>query len=206
MLTAYGRPNSINAQKVHFCLEELGIAYEWVMAGMEHGVVDSPEYGRMNPNRLIPVIDDEGFVLWESNAIVRYLCARYGAGGLWPEDLQTRASADRWMDWQTTTFSPAFTPAFHNLVRTPEGERDLAAVEAGKRKGEAAAAILDDWLASRRFVAGEAFTMGDIPIAAAAHRWLNLPLERREAPHLERYYREVMQRSAAATALALPVT
>ncbi|MBZ8132645.1 glutathione S-transferase family protein [Afifella sp. IM 167] len=206
MLKLYGRPNSINVQKALFCVEDLGIEYELVLAGRGHGVSDTPEFLAMNPNGLVPVIDDDGFILWESNAIVRYLSAKHGAGTLWPDDLPTRASADRWMDWQTTGFSPAYGPAFYTLIRVPEPERDPAQVEAGRKAGEAAAKILDSWLGDHRFVAGDTFTMGDIAIGAAVHRWLNLPLERKPAANLERYYGEVMERASAQKALPLPVT
>src|SRR5829696_9275573 len=124
MLTLWGRVNSINVQKVHWCLKELGLAYDRIEAGREFGVVDTPEYRRMNPNGLVPTIEDDGFVLWESNVIVRYLAARHGAGRLYPDDLRVRFDAERWMDWQATTLWPALRPVFIGLVRTPVAERD----------------------------------------------------------------------------------
>jgi glutathione S-transferase len=113
MLRIWGRLSSINVQKVVWCADELGLPYERTEAGGSFGVVGTPEYLAMNPNGLVPVIDDGGFVLWESNAIVRYLAARHGDGWLWPTDLQLRAEADRWMDWQNFTFWPA--------MRSPSG-------------------------------------------------------------------------------------
>ena len=101
-----------------------GLAYERVDAGGSFGVVNTPQYRNLNPNGLVPTIEDDGFVLWESNAIVRYLTAKHSAGKLWPEDLKVRAEADKWMDWQSTTFWPTFRPLFWNLVRTPADQRD----------------------------------------------------------------------------------
>ena len=102
-------------------------------------MVDTPDYAERNPNRQVPVIDDGGFVLWESNAIVRYLSARYGVGSLWTEDLGLRADADRWMDWQATEWQPAMVPAFKGLVRTPEDKRDRAVIDASMQRANARA-------------------------------------------------------------------
>jgi glutathione S-transferase len=206
MLKLWGRLNSINVQKVLWCLEELGLAYERVDAGGPFGIVSTPEYRRLNPNGLVPVIEEDGFVLWESNAIVRYLAAKHGAGGLWPAELRTRADADRWMDWQTTTFGPAMGPAFHGLIRTAAEKRDQAAIEAAVAKTEPMAALLDAHLADRAFVAGAAFTMGDIAAGAAAHRWLNLPIAREPRPNLERWALRLRERPAAAKVLTTPIT
>lgn len=206
MITLWGRLNSINVQKVFWALEELGVPYERREAGLHHGVVNTPEYRRMNPNGLVPVLEDDGFVLWESNAIVRYLAARHDPGGLWPQDLRVRADADRWMDWQTTAFGPAMGPAFHGLIRTPPEKRDQNAIAQALAKAETFAAILDAHLAERPYVAGERFTMGDIAAGAAAHRWLNLPAERTPRPHLEAWHRRLRERPAGAKALTVPLT
>ena len=104
MLRIWGRNNSVNVQKPLWCCEEMGVQYERVDAGGTFGVVNTPQYRNLNPNGLVPTIEDDGFVLWESNAIVRYLAAKHSPGKLWPEDLKVRAEADKWMDWQTTTF------------------------------------------------------------------------------------------------------
>src|SRR3954454_16079275 len=162
MLKLWGRVNSINVQKALWAIEELGIAYERVDAGGPFGIVKEEAYRRLNPNSLVPTIEDDGFVLWESNAIVRYLAAKHATGSLWPADPRTRADADRWMDWQATTFTPATGPAFHGLIRTAPDQRDDAAFAQSIAKAEPMAALLDAHLAERRFVAGYAFTVGDI--------------------------------------------
>jgi glutathione S-transferase len=206
MLRIWGRITSINVQKVVWCADELGLAYERVDAGGTFGRNDTPEYLAMNPNGLVPVIDDDGFVLYESNAIVRYLCARAGDTGLWPVDLRRRADADRWMDWQATAFTPATRDAFWNLLRTPEPQRDAAAIEASRVKSEKCAAILDAHLARRAYVCGEAFTAADIVVGAAAHRWLNMPLPRAARPHIERWYAELKSRPASRQVTQQPLS
>jgi glutathione S-transferase len=205
MLKIWGRLSSINVRKVLWAAGEVGIAFERIDAGANFGIVGTPEYGRMNPNRLVPAIEDDGFVLWESNAIVRYLAARYGAGTLMPTDLQTRFRAEQWMDWQQTTLNPAGRDAFVQLIRKAEGARDPDLVEASRATAEPLFALLDRHLAQRPYIAGAAFTMADIPLACEAHRWFGLPLARPSWPHLERWYAEVSGRSAASSVLVLPL-
>ena len=181
-------------------------AFERIDAGGAFGIVNTPEYKAMNPNSVVPVIEDDGFVLWESNAITRYLAARHGAGTLWPADLRVRADADRWMDWQCTEYSPGMRLAFWNLIRTPKEKQDAAAIEESRARSEITSAILDAALAGRSFIAGDSFTMGDIPIGVAVHRWLGLPIRREPRPAIEAYYARIMARPAAAKVLASPIT
>ena len=188
MLRIWGRLSSVNVQKVVWCADEIGLPYERIDAGGKFGVNDTPEYLAMNPNGLVPVIEDGDFVLYESNAIVRYLAARDAPDRLWPGDLRERADVDRWMEWQSTSFTPAMWAAFWQLIRTAPEKRDAAAVEASRAKSEKCAAILDAHLANRRHLTGDAFTAADIVVGCAAHRWLNLPLAREPRPHLERWY------------------
>jgi glutathione S-transferase len=197
MLRIWGRISSINVQKVVWCAEELGLAYERIDAGGKFGRNDSAEYLAMNPNGLVPVIDDDGFVLWESNAIVRYLCERERAHALWPENARARADADRWLDWQATSFTPATRDAFWNLLRTPEPQRDAAAIESSRVKSEKCAGILEAHLAKRTYMCGEAFCAADIVVGAAAHRWLNMPIARTSRPNIERWYQLLKSRPAS---------
>jgi glutathione S-transferase len=194
MLKIWGRLSSVNVQKVVWCADEIGLAYERIDAGGKFGLNDRPEFLAKNPNGLVPVIEDDGFVLYESNAIVRYLAARDAVDSLWPSDLRERADVDRWMEWQSTSFTPAMWAAFWQLVRTAPEKRDAAAIEASRTKSEKCASILDAQLAKRRFVTGDAFTAADIVVGCAAHRWLNLPLSRVVRPHLERWYAELKSR------------
>src|SRR5919109_3234820 len=144
MLKLWGRVNSINVQKVLWALDELEVPFERVEAGMAFGVVNEPFYKKMNPNSRVPTIDDDGFVLWESNAIVRYLATKHGAGSLWPLDIAARADADRWMDWQQTTVGPPMGILFRALLKSPPDSLAPAEVDAAMRKAGAAWRILDE--------------------------------------------------------------
>ena len=134
MLKIWGRPNSINVQKVMWFANELGLQYEHEIAGMAHGKVGEPWYRDMNPNGLVPTIDDDGVVLWESNVIVRYLAAKHAMGTLIPEAVADRAEAEMWMDWQQTVLLPGITPVFWNLIRTPVDKRNQKAIDNGCEK------------------------------------------------------------------------
>ncbi|MBL8383921.1 MAG: glutathione S-transferase [Burkholderiales bacterium] len=196
MLKIWGRTSSVNVQKVMWAVAELGLAHERVDAGLHYGIVNEPWYRAMNPNGRVPVIDDDGFVLYESNAIVRYLAARHGAGTLCPADLQVRADADRWMDWATSTMAPVMTPLFWGMIRTPPEKRDAAAIEAERLKMEEVMAILDARLADRPYLAGASLTMGDIPAGCFTYRWYALPMPHGEHPHLARWYARLAERPA----------
>lgn len=176
MLKLWGRVNSSNVKKVRWTCAELDIPYERVDAGLHFGVVNSDEYRAMNPNGMIPVIDDDGFVLWESNAIVRYLCAKHPKAPFWPADLRTRASADRWMEWQSTTIGPQIGPPFMQLIRQPEHEWDLAMIKRNITRAGDLWQIVDRQLSQTRWLAGEDFTMGDVPLGILAYTWMELPL------------------------------
>lgn len=206
MLRIWGRNNSVNVQKALWCCEELGLAHERLDAGGEFGVVNTPQYRNLNPNGLVPTIEDDGFVLWESNAIVRYLAAKHGAGKLWPQDLNIRAEADKWMDWQNTTFWPSFRPLFWNLVRTPVDQRDAQAMEESRLRTIEILGYLDAHLKSRSHVAGESFTMGDIPMGCAIWRWMELPIERPKLPNLRRWFDTLATRPAYRKTVMLPLT
>lgn len=196
MLKIWGRTNSINVQKVLWCCGELNIKYERIDAGRQFGVNNTPEYKAMNPNALVPTIDDDGFILWESQAIVRYLARKHGLGTLCPSGPKACADADRWMDWNATTVWIDLRPIFWNLVRIAPAKRDMALVKSSRDKLVANFAILDAHLANRNYVIGGAFTMGDIPLGTAVQRWFNLPLERGNLRNLEAYYRRLQGRAA----------
>ncbi|MFO1075756.1 MAG: glutathione S-transferase [Geminicoccaceae bacterium] len=206
MLKVWGRTNSLNVQKVMWTVAELGLAHERIDAGGAFGGLASAAYGALNPNRLVPVLEDGATVIWESNAIVRYLAARYGAGDLWPEDPARRSLADRWMDWQATTAQPALGPVFWGLVRTPPEQRDLALIERQVPVLGETMRVLDAHLATNRFVAGETLTMGDIPVGCVAWRYLNLPIARPKLPHLARWAAELQERPGYRAHVMLPLT
>ena len=210
MLKVWGRVNSINVQKVIWTLAELELKHEQVNVGGAYGGLDTPEYGTLNPNRKIPVLQDGALALWESNAIVRYLAANYGpkdgpGDGLCPADPKQRALADMWMDWQVSTLLPAIAPAFHKLIRNSPDytEEDLRNAE---RNCADAFRILEDWLIGHDYLLGERLTMADIPVGAVTHRWLKLPFARPRLPRVEAYYRRLAERPAYAQHVMLPLT
>ncbi|MDB5569931.1 MAG: glutathione S-transferase-like protein [Hyphomicrobiales bacterium] len=204
MLRIWGRSNSLNVQKPLVALEELGIPYERIDAGLAFGVVNTPEYRALNPNGLVPTIDDDGFVLWESNSIVRYLCASRSPGGMWPTDAKVRAQAERWMDWQLTTLLAPINVLFLPLVRAP-GTGDPKSFDAARATCERNFGELDALLARQPFVTGDAFGMADCTMAPVAHRWFNLPMERQPRPHLEAWYAGVRARPSSKV-LELPLS
>ncbi len=206
MLRIWGRDNSVNVQKALWCCEEMKVPYERVDAGGSFGVVNTQQYRNLNPNGLVPTLEDEGFVLWESNAIVRYLAAKHSAGKLWPEDLKERAEADRWMDWQATTFWPAFRPLFWNLVRTPPDQRDQGAMEESRLKTAEILAYLDAHLRNRNYIVGDALTMGDIPLGCAIWRWVSLPIDRPELANVQRWFETLGTRPAFSKIVMQPLT
>jgi len=206
MLKVWGRVNSINVQKVLWALDELKIPYERTDAGLQFGVVSEPFYRRMNPNGRVPTIDDDGFILWESNAIVRYLSAKHGVGTLWPKDPRARADSDRWMDWATTTIAPPIHPVFWGLIRTPAGKRDSKAIEEGAKKLNAAFELLEQALDGRDYVAGSTLTMGDIPIGVHVYRWNALPIDRPSLPRIADYYHRLQERAPFRRHVMLPLS
>ncbi len=239
MLNIWGRITSLNVRKVVWCAQELGLDFQRTEAGGKFGVVRTPEYLALNPNALVPMIDDgEGpdrMLLWESNVIVRYLCAKYdtparavaraalpsesarlawgGAvqrqpGTLYPEALPERFDAERWMDWQQTTLNRASGGAFVQWVRTPPAERDTALIAQSVHATEPLFALLDAQLATRPFICGDQFTMADIPLGCEAHRWFGLPqteYTRPAWPHVERWFGDLRTRAGARGVLDLAV-
>lgn len=205
MLRLWGRLSSINVRKVVLCAQVLGLEFERIDAGLAYGVVNTPDYRAKNPNGLVPLLEAGEFTLWESNAIVRYLCAREGSL-LYPQDLQRRADAERWMDWQQTTLNPAGSPGFKQLIRTPEAQRDPAVIAASVTATEPLFAQLDEHLARQPFMAGDALTVADIPIACEVHRWWGLPQPRPAWPHLERWYAQWLALPASRGVLDLPLS
>ena len=195
MLKIWGRTNSTNVKKALWCAEELGLKYERIDAGLQFGVVNTPEYRRMNPNGLVPAIEDDGFVLWESHAIVRYLAAKHGAGTLWPTDLKVRADADRWLDWANTMYAP-LRSVFWGLIRTPAEKRDAGVIEEARKKTAEYLGTLDATLAGKRYVAGERLTMGDMPLGSYVQVWMRLPIERPQQPNLEAWFARLCERPA----------
>jgi glutathione S-transferase len=208
MLKIWGRNNSVNVQKVLWACDEMNVAYERTDAGGQFGVVGEAFYKKMNPNSRVPtLVEEDGFVLWESNAIVRYLGAQHGAGTLWPEDLRLRADADRWMDWTSVMLGPVFTPLFWQLIRTAPVKRDQAVIDKALRGTIEMLNVLELGLEGRDYMAGPQFTMGDIPIGAHLYRWFGFQdIERPGQPNIEAYYRRLTERAAYRKDIMIPLT
>lgn len=206
MLRIWGRVNSVNVKKALWAAEELGLQYERIDAGLQFGVTKTPEYRRMNTNSLVPTIEDDGFVLWESHSIVRYLAAKHAAGTLWPTDLRVRADAERWMDW-AFTLQNAMRDVFWGLIRTPPEKRDMRAIEAGaKRSADLLEAVLETALAGKDYLTGKNFTMGDIPLGCEVQRWMRVPLQRPRLPNVEAWFERLRARPAFLKIVDVPLT
>ncbi|MBS0343275.1 MAG: glutathione S-transferase [Proteobacteria bacterium] len=210
MLKIWGRISSINVRKVVWCAQELGLSFQRTEAGGKFGVVQTDEYRALNPNALVPAIEDgEGaqkMLLWESNVIVRYLCAKYSAGNLYPNELVERFDAERWMDWQQTTLNRVSGPAFLQLVRTPADKRDGTVIANSITATEPLFALLEAHLAKNEYMLGDRFTMADIPLGCEAHRWFGLPATdytRPSWPNVERWFGQLRTRSGALGVLDL---
>jgi glutathione S-transferase len=206
MIRVWGRITSINVRKVVLTLQLLDLPFERTDAGSEFGIVQTPQYLARNPNALVPLLEDDGFELWESNVIVRYLCARHADGLLYPRDLRVRFDAERWMDWQQTTLNKAGREAFLQLVRTAPAQRRQEVVDASVAATEPLWDLLEAHLQRRAFMAGDALTMADIPIACELHRWRGLPLAWRARPHLDTWWARMTALPAARGVLDLPLT
>src|SRR4051812_41111349 len=196
MLKIWGRKTSSNVQKAMWAVGELGLQHERIDIGGPFGKNRESHYLAMNPNGLVPTLEeDDGFLLWESNSIVRYLAAKHG-GALAPRDAKQRALASQWMDWQLSVAGPAITPAFWGLIRTPAEKRDMAAIKASQEKTAAAMQMLDAQLGKTDYVAGSAFSYGDIPVGIMCYRYVQLVPERPKTPHLDRWYAAISNRQA----------
>jgi glutathione S-transferase len=198
MIKIWGRNTSSNVQKAMWAVGELKLAHERIDIGGAYGMNKEPKYLAMNPNGLVPTLEEEdGFLLWESNSIVRYLAGKYDSNGsLEPKDAKARARASQWMDWQLSVVGPAIFHAFWGLIRTAPEKRDLAAIKTSQEKTTAAMQIMDAQLAKTQFLAGDAFSYGDIPVGVMCYRYRQLVPGRPPTPHLDRWYDAIASRKA----------
>jgi len=205
MLTIWGRPSSFNTQKVLWLADEMGLAYRHIPAGGSFGGLDTPEFLAMNPHGRVPVIDDDGTVVWESHAILRYLAARHGNGRFWRDDPAERSRIDAWMDWSHTRLQPDFlNGVFWGFYRTPERLRDAGAVAKSVARCTADFRLLDQVLGGRPYLGGEAISLADIPAGTALYRYFELDIERPSVPNVEAWYRRLRERPAYRARVMLP--
>ena len=196
MLQIYGRKNSNQVIQLMWTVGELNLDYVRHDVGGSFGGLDSSEYSKLNPNRLVPTIVDEGFVLWESYAIIRYLCRQYGFGSLWPEDPRKAALADQWMEWTNSRFMGTFFPAFWNLIRTPKENQDPEKVSTAAEKTGELLQIIENQLEGSDYLIGNTLTMGDIPLGSMMFKYFTLPIARPSLPNIERWYADLCERAA----------
>lgn len=206
MLKIWGRRNSSNVRKVLWCAEEIGLPYESIEVGGAFGGTQSAEYLAMNPNGLVPVIEDHGLPVWESNAIVRYLSARYALDVLYPADPIVRARSEQWMDWTTSSFAVAFRDLFWGVVRTAPADRDEVRIAAALLRCSELLSLADAELATQPWLSGEHFAMGDIPLGAFIYAWFEMPIQCPELPHLAAWYARLQQRPAYRKCVMTPLT
>lgn len=178
MLRLWGRKSSINVQKVLWCLAELGFIegkdFERIDAGLHFGLNNTSEFLKMNPNGLVPTLEDGGLVLWESNTIMRYLVSQYDKKGRFPKDVAAQYNSEKWMDWQLATFWPPLRSAFLGLTRTAEKDRNYNAIHTDYQETNKTLGLLDQVLGSQAYCSGNQFNIGDIVVALGVHRWILL--------------------------------
>jgi glutathione S-transferase len=207
-LKIWGRANSVNVQKVLWCLAELDLPYERIDAGMAFGKNNEPAYLAMNPNGRVPTLVEGDFVLWESNSVMRYLAMAHGRGSaVYPEAPKRRAGVDRWLDWTLSTVQPVDRPVFWALVRTPPDKRDMAAIQRDVDAEAVVWRIADAQLASRRFIEGDDFTLADIAVGAYARRWLGVEgVSKPKLAHLDRWFAQFATRPGFQKFIAPPMS
>ncbi|MBV8526613.1 MAG: glutathione S-transferase family protein [Acetobacteraceae bacterium] len=207
MRRLWGRANSANVMKPIWLMEELNLPYERIGVGGKFGRTDTPEYRRMNPTGLVPALEEDGFTLWESNAILRYICNACAPDSpLYPSEPRARGIVDCWMDASQTTLSRPQSVVLWTLVRTPPEQRDYAALQKAMQEADRAWALVEQQTKQHPYVAGDTFTLADIAWGVHVHRWFVLPIERSDAPSLYAWYQRLLQRPAYATHCAGPVT
>ena len=175
MLTIWGRGTSSNVQKVLWLVEEAGIAHRHVVVGGPFGGTRTPEYLAMNPNSLVPTLQEDDFTLWESNTICRYLANRHGLQTLYPTDWRARADVERWMDWGQSLLAPSLHAGFWGLIRTAPADQDAAAIRASGEKTATVLGVIEARLANQPWLCGNQLTLAEIALGMHVYRWLHLP-------------------------------
>lgn len=204
MIRIWGRASAFNLQKAYWALLETGQSHERIDAGGDFGGLEAPDFLARNPNGRIPVIDDDGFVLWESQAIVRYLADKH-APKLIPDSVQGRALAAQWMDWSQTTLQPAFMDLFWGGVRMPKEKQSADFVAKSLQRTLTAFSILEEALSTSAFLAGDRFSVGDIPAGTHLYRFFEMDdIDRPALPHVSAWYEQLRDRPAYQKAVMVP--
>jgi glutathione S-transferase len=195
MLKIWGRRNSFNVQKVMWLVGELELEHQRIDAGGSFGGLDRPEFLQMNPHGRVPVVDDDGVIVWESHSIIRYLGAKYGRGSFWSEEPAQRSLADRWMDWSLATLQPDFMDLFWSFYRTPAEKRDRPRVDTLVARCAEHFRLLDRQLAGKSGLGEGPLGMADIPAGSALYRYFELQIERPALPNVTAWYERLQLRA-----------
>jgi glutathione S-transferase len=206
MLKIWGRANSSNVQKVLWTCTEIGIEFERIDAGGAFGKTKEPGYLAMNPNGLVPTVEDGKTVLWESNTIMRYLASKHGAAKLYPTELVARSHVERWMDWQLASLTAPMSVLLFGHYRTPPEKRDSVALETARKQAIGVLSILESQLGESGYVTGPDLTLADCCLGIFVHRWHEYPIERPKLPHLHKYYARLSERPGYRKHVLGPVT
>lgn len=178
MMRLWGRKSSINVQKVLWCLAEVGLEegkdFERIDAGLHFGKNRTPEFLALNPNGLVPTLEDGNLVLWESNTILRYLVRQYDQSKRLTGDIASQYQSEKWMDWQLGTMWPPLRVALLGLTRTPEADRNYELIKKSYQEADSLLALLNQHLEKHAYCSGEQFSIGDIPLALCVSRWVLL--------------------------------
>ncbi|KAJ5624167.1 hypothetical protein N7510_000476 [Penicillium lagena] len=197
-LEVWGRRTSSNVQALMWCIGELGLPYKRHDVGHRYGGNDTPEFLAMNPNGTVPVLrDGGGEPIWETGAITRYLAARYGTDEFWPKDPVARAQVDKWAEWSKLNVGGAFTgPIFWSIVRTAPSKQNAKAIQEGISRLDYFLDIAEVQLSRAQFIAGDTLTLADIQFGHVLFRYFDIPITRKDRPHLRRYYDMLTSRAA----------
>ena len=195
MLQILGKVTSINVRKVLWTCAELQLPFQQEDWGSGFRSTETAEFLALNPNAMVPVIKDDGFVLWESNTIIRYLASRYGDAHLYPTEPQARARIDQWIDWQGAELNRAWSYAFLALVRKSSAHQDAEAIRVSSENWARHIAIVNRQLETTgAFIAGRDFSLADIPVGLSMNRWFSTPLAHPNFPSVADYFERLSER------------
>jgi glutathione S-transferase len=202
----WGRATSSNVMKVIWLLEELNLPYDRIDVGGSYGKTETPEYRAMNPTGLVPTLQEDHFTLWESNAILRYICNAYAPDSpFWPQAPRVRANIDRWMDAQQNVLNRPMSVVFWGLVRTKPEDRDNTAIATAIAETARVWGMVSTQLGQHSFLGGDELTLADFPWGPHLHRWFAMDFDRPDVPHLRAWYDRLLERPAYKEYVAGPM-
>ncbi len=199
MFRLLGRKTSGNVQKVVWYFEERGLDYTREDYGRQFGNTGDDAYLALNPHGKVPTLVDGETVVWESNAILRYLCNRTDDATLYPADPGLRSRVERWMDWLLASVNPPYMALFRQ-TKKPEGERDAQTLAGQGAELAGLLTTLDAALTNRQWLAGDAISLAEISLGPIVQRCLAFPVELPELVALRAWHQRFAARPAFQTA------